>query len=335
MLRTNIFLAAASLRAAALTTIFAVTAASAAQAAVTVRPLSTVVSAKTAPVTFTRIDDSTKDPTFNQLLGINNEGVISGYFGSGAMGHPNQGYTIAPPYVNFVSDNVPGSMQTQATGINDQGLTSGFWAPTNTGTDANFGFIRVPDQHGKFQFVSVNDSLVASTPSVNQLLGINDSNIAVGFYNDANNNSHGYAYNANNARLLPVNIPGAVSDAVTGVSNNNIICGFFTKTDAKTDGFLRALSGGTPIEFHVPGFTTTQFLGVNASGIAVGFFIGSDKFPHGVVYNASNGKWMELDDKYGAQGTTLNGINDKNQIVGFYVDAAGNTHGVLINNAVK
>ena len=34
------------------------------------------------------------DRTFNQLLGINDNGVIAGYFGSGAKGHPNKGYTI-------------------------------------------------------------------------------------------------------------------------------------------------------------------------------------------------------------------------------------------------
>src|SRR5271169_3503839 len=32
------------------------------------------------------------DPTFNQELGINNSDKISGYFGSGMAGHPNQGY---------------------------------------------------------------------------------------------------------------------------------------------------------------------------------------------------------------------------------------------------
>ena len=35
-----------------------------------------------------------QDPTFNQLLGINNEGTIAGYFGSGAQGHANKGYTL-------------------------------------------------------------------------------------------------------------------------------------------------------------------------------------------------------------------------------------------------
>src|SRR5207302_11059160 len=42
--------------------------------------------------TFKTLNDNA-DPTFNQLLGINTHGVIAGYFGSGATGHPNKGYT--------------------------------------------------------------------------------------------------------------------------------------------------------------------------------------------------------------------------------------------------
>src|SRR5215472_3010946 len=39
-----------------------------------------------------------KDLTFNQLLGINNNGVIAGYFGSGDAGKPNKGYVLRPPF---------------------------------------------------------------------------------------------------------------------------------------------------------------------------------------------------------------------------------------------
>ena len=46
---------------------------------------------------FTTLDNQA-DPTFNQLLGINQHGVIAGYFGSGAMGHPNKGYLLTAPY---------------------------------------------------------------------------------------------------------------------------------------------------------------------------------------------------------------------------------------------
>src|SRR3984957_2153048 len=42
--------------------------------------------------------NNANDPTFNQLLGINDSGIIAGYFGSGAPGHPNKGYTLLPGY---------------------------------------------------------------------------------------------------------------------------------------------------------------------------------------------------------------------------------------------
>jgi hypothetical protein len=292
--------------------------------------LITAGAAHAAP-TFTTIDNP-GDPTFNQLLGINNSGVISGYFGSGQAGHPNQGYTIAPPYVKFAPDNLPGSVQTQATGITKGQATSGFWAPTNTGTDENFGFIRWVNK-GQFTYLSVNDPLVASSPAVNQVLGINPSNIAVGFYNDANGAPHGYVYTVSTGKFTPVHVPGAVSDAATGINSRNLICGFLTNGAGRTVGFLKPLTGGTAIEFGVPGSGTTQLLGVNSSGLAVGFYVDSNMLTHGVIYTPSNGQWTQLDDPNGVQGTVLNGVNDKGQIVGFYTDAAGNTHGMLVNSA--
>jgi hypothetical protein len=287
--------------------------------------------AHAATPTFETIDNAS-DPTFNQLLGINNAGVISGYFGSGMAGHPNQGYTIAPPYSSFKADNLPGSVQTQATGITKGNATSGFWAPTNTGMDANYGFIRWAS-HGKFTYLSVNDPLVASAPPVNQVLGINSSNIAVGFYNDANGNPHGYAYTVSSGMFKAVDVPGSVSDAATGINNNDLVCGFYSTAGGRTLGFLKSLKGGSPIHFEVPGSTTTQFLGVNDSGVAVGFYVGSDTFMHGVIYNPANGSWLAVNDPSGVQGTVLNGINDKGQVVGFYTDAAGNTHGMLVTGA--
>ena len=50
-----------------------------------------------------------RDITFNQLLGINNEGEIAGYFGSGNAGHPNKGYVLTPPFGqgDFNNENFP------------------------------------------------------------------------------------------------------------------------------------------------------------------------------------------------------------------------------------
>jgi hypothetical protein len=286
-----------------------------------------------AATTFTTLDNP-GDPTFNQLLGITNTGTITGYFGSGAAGHPNQAYIIAAPYTSFTPANLPGSVQTQVTGINAAGVVTGFWSDTNLGiNDNNFGFIR-QGKPGHYTYLSVNNPLVASTPLVNQLLGINTQKIAVGFYNDANGNAHGYTYAVASAQFKAVHIAGATADAATGINNNNLICGFATNARGKTYGFTKAVSGGAPVLFAVPGENTTQFLGVNDSGVAVGFYTDANQIMHGVTYNAANGQWVTVDEPNGPGGTVLNGINDVGQAVGYYIDAAGNYHGLLVNGAV-
>jgi hypothetical protein len=285
-----------------------------------------------AQATFTRIDNP-GDPTFNQALGINDSGVISGYFGSGVQGHPNQGYTVAPPYTTYAPDNFPGSVQSQATGIADNEITVGLWSPTNTGTDGNYGFIRTI-KNGNYSFVNVNNPLASGNPAVTQVRGISESNIAVGFYNDANGASHGYTYTVGSGKFAAVNVAGAVSAAATGISNDGMVCGFFTNAAGKTQGFVKPLSGVSLTTFAVPGATVTQFLGISNVGVAVGFYIGSDTFHHGVAYNLATGAVIYIDDPNGTMGTVLNGVNNKGQIVGFYTDAADNTHGMLVNGAL-
>src|SRR5579875_2651982 len=73
---------------------------------------------------FTTHNDAA-DPTFNQLLGINNEGTIAGYYGSGATGHPNRGYTTRLG-AGFRNENVAHAAQTQVTGLNNTKVTVGF-----------------------------------------------------------------------------------------------------------------------------------------------------------------------------------------------------------------
>ena len=66
--------------------------------------------------------DNPGDPNFNQLLGINDDGVIVGYFGDGTK-IPNNGYVLVPKNHYSVENftNLPSgdfASQTQAIGIN-------------------------------------------------------------------------------------------------------------------------------------------------------------------------------------------------------------------------
>lgn len=299
-------------------------------AAVTAASLSGAAAAQAATFSFTTLDNQA-DPTFNQLLGINDTGAIAGYFGSGAAGHPNKGYTIAPPYTTYLDANLPGSVQTQATGINAAGTVTGFWSDTNLGSgDNNFGFIRFTRKDGAYEYVSVNDPLVAGMPLVNQVLGINKNNNAVGFYNDAAGLSHGYAYLLANDTFTPILVPGATSVAATGINDSNLICGSFVNAHGVTVGFVEPETNGTAIKFHVPGALMTQLLGINDKGQAVGFYEDKNMIDHGLYFNPSNGMWQKVNDPSGVGGTVVNGLNNKGQLVGFYTDAAGNVHGMVV-----
>ena len=273
--------------------------------------------------------NDTRDRTFNQLLGINNEGMIAGYFGSGAAGHPNKGYVLHAPFAqpDFRNQNFPGSVQTQVTGLNDRGVTVGFWSRQNTASmsNANFGFYSV---NGRFFNVNFPTGTPANPP-VDQLLGVNDLNVAVGFFTNGSGTNRGYTYNINTRKFSRVQVPGAagLGPSLTAAAINNFgdIAGFYNKTKTQVDAFLKLPHQFITIAY--PGATMTQAFGVNDAGEVVGTFTtGPSNAPvtHGFTWLA--GKFASVDIG-GASATTINGVNDEGDLVGFYTDAKGNTDG--------
>ncbi len=260
------------------------------------------------------------DPNFNQLLGINNAGMIAGYFGDATV-VPNNGYTVTPPYGqgNFVSENVSGATQTQVTGINNIGTTVGFSVDT-AGNNTGFTF-----NGTSFKTGIADPNTPAAVPATNQLLGVNDSNVSVGFYVDANGNAHGYTYTLSTNAFAPINPPGATSSTATGINNAGDISGFFTNAAGNMEGYY--YNGTSFKDFSVPGSSNTAFFGLNNKGLAVGFYVDANGLTNGLVYNVLNGSWSTVNDPnaspnaaFGITGTTINGINDLGQLVGFYSD---------------
>jgi hypothetical protein len=281
---------------------------------------------------FTTLDNA-HDVTFNQLLGINDSGVIAGYFGSGAAGHPNKGYQLLPPdgQGNYVNENFPGSVQTQVTGLNNRGVTVGFWSAMNNANQVNnnFGFV---DANGHFRTADFPTSDPASPP-VDQLLGVNDSNIAVGFWTDKQGTNHGYEYNIGSNRYSSVVDPNSPKASLTAaaINDNGDVAGFYTNpANGTTDGFL--LTGNHHFtDLAAPGASATMALGVNRSDEVVGVYTvgsGSSAAMHGFTWTSKHG-FTTVDDPHGTGTTTINGVNDSGQLVGFYVDSAGNTDGLL------
>jgi hypothetical protein len=275
--------------------------------------------------------DNQNDPTFNQLLGISNAGTIAGYFGSGAAGHPNKGYLLFTPYNgDYVNENFPGSEQTQLTGLNDNGTKVGFFSTMNNASmmDDNYGFWQ---RGGKYHIADFPTGSPASPP-VDQLLGVNDSDIAVGFWTDAAGNNHGYEYDINTNRYYTVTDPHAPGASLTAaaINNDGAIAGFYVNpADKVTDGFLK--EGRQFIDLAVPGASSTTALGVNDHDEVVGVYMvgtGSTAQMHGFTWTQRGG-FQTVDDPHGIGTTTINGVNNAGHLVGFYVDSNGNTDGLL------
>lgn len=290
---------------------------------------------KASDLTFTTInnpaDNSLQTPTFNQLLGINDAGVIAGYYGDGAIVN-NHGFV----YQNgtFTPENVAGTDQTQVVAINNtlsggSYETAGFSVINSTGL--NQGFTKVGNT-----FTNVNGPGSTFT----QILGLNDHGQAVGFYTPASGGTLGFQYTLGGS-VTTLGTPiqwNASSVTAAGINNAGTIVGFYTNSIG-TFGFIDQ-SGNftTPTD---PLGTNPMFFGVNN----VGQIVGTDTSnvtgaPEGFVYDWQTGTWTSIIDPnedttavgtFGVSGTTLNGINDEGQVVGFYEDSKGDVDGVLVN----
>jgi hypothetical protein len=261
--------------------------------------------------------DNSNDLSFNQLLGINDQGVIAGYFGSGMADHPNKGYYLLPgrySQLNYRVENFPGSTQTQVTGLNNGSVQVGFQSPTDTGTDPDYGWYSLDNGRSFTQVdIPLPSGFSPDSVPVTQFMGVNDHDVAVGFENDSNGNAHGFVYSLR--------------------SGQGQVAGFFAPASGSsqsTEGFLTTGHGVVTLAF--PGASSTMALGVNNNDEVVGVYTtgsGSSTQNFGFTW-AQRGGFTTVDDPNGMGATTVNGVNDRGDLVGFYVDGNGNTDGMLV-----
>jgi hypothetical protein len=131
-----------------------------------------------------------------------------------------------------------------------------------------------------------------------------------------------------------------MSTVTAAINNSDEIAGFFTDSSG-IHGFIKNGTTFTQVPDQ-PGVGETELLGINDNGLAVGFECavagcsGPGGFQHGIIYNIATKTFTTLDpptslDPATPSATTLNGLNDRGQIVGFFVDKNGNTDGLLAN----
>jgi len=282
--------------------------------------------------------DNPGDPNFNQLLGINDGRVIAGYFGDGTT-VANNGYVLVPKnhYSKENFTHLPSgdfASETQAIGINNSDLVDivGFYTDNKTGfthgfLDANGIQSTVDDPAGLPPHVT--------TPAQN-LLGINDSGKAAGFWTDNAGHEHGFVVTLNFTspgkstfiEIPPKTFAGAIQTQASNITDHYEVCGFWTDSSKNNHGFFGRL-GETFYTFNVEidgaAVPSTTPFGCNNNGEIVGAFTDSSGNVHGFV--SAYGAYFQFDAPgssqtaaFGVMGTTINGINDRGDFVGFFSD---------------
>lgn len=246
--------------------------------------------------------------TDTQALGINNGGTIVGFTGT----------TTDTPVVGTGSgvtaqaSVVPSGASAQYAGINNSGTIVGV----------------VTDSTGVSHGLITTGGTIAETgapgTAFNQLLGINNGGLAVGYSSlAAQGTTSQLAYELNTASGSYVSLdnpahtlvlPANVNSQATGIDNSGDIVGFYMPTATTSDGFFLANGATAAAPLEYPGSTFTQALGINNDGDIVGSWRDGSGNAHGFVY--TNGFWQDTDVP-SATATTINGINDSGQFVGF------------------
>jgi hypothetical protein len=207
--------------------------------------------------------------------------------------------------------------------------TVGFWVD---GNGNNFGF-----SLSGGTFTSFTDPNAVGPITTTQLLGVNSSNIAAGFYVNGAGNTQGFTVNLATNTYTAVNLPAsfnAVSVTATGVNNAGVISGFYLDAGGFTHGFID--DGGVFTSYDDPNGTNTMFLGLNDDGQVVGSYVDINGETQGFLFTISTLNWQTISDPFASaivngfnvDGTTVNGINDNGQLVGFYGDGT-NVDGFL------
>ena len=105
------------------------------------------------------------------------------------------------------------------------------------------------------------------------------------------------------------------------------MAGFYTNCCGLTSGFL--ITDKKVITLNAPGASTPMALGVNDRAEVVGIYTPSGTTAlDGFTWTPHRG-FTTVNDPHGVGTTTINGVNDFGDLIGFYVDSAGNTNGML------
>lgn len=274
------------------------------------------------PFKFQIVDDPNSN--HNQVNGINQLGRIVGSYGAGQGSNIWQSYLADTPYSKFLGLDDPGAQGTVATSLSSNKIQAGY-VMTPVSLLGTWGFVRVG---GLWTLLAdPNEGLL--NYAVTEILGINDSEYAVGYYTNLSGTAIPMMVDVPQLSYTDLHPPGAQNAEATGINGKGNISGWEQTSTTPAQGFY--LKAGTYYPFSYPGSTKTYALSLNWQDQVVGDFVDS-KGTHGFLltgptYGGSRQIWQKIDAPGGVGGTWVTGINNHDVICGYYIDGSGVQHG--------
>jgi hypothetical protein len=280
-----------------------------------------------SPIPFNYVTVDNPDSNANEVTAINQLGKIVGEYGGGSGSNIPQSYTSEPNYTKFRNENEPDSQGTFATSMSSNRLMAGFVVDPN-GYGGTEGFVK---RKGQWTLLA-DPSVGTGGNEVTKILGINDSENAVGFYLNPSGTEVPFEANVSQKAFINLTPPGAVGNAeATGINGKGDIVGWEKSSKGIIGWYLQA---GTYYPFSYSGGTSTYALSVGWSDQVAGYYTDSNGGMHGFILTGpSKGGaeqvWQTIDEPNAVYGTVVTGINTHHHICGYYYDKSDVQHGFV------
>jgi hypothetical protein len=266
---------------------------------------------------FTTFDGAGNNAGGTTVNGVSNTGAIVGF--STDAGATLLTNFVRNPNGTFNTLNINGDPLANANGINSAGLVVG--ASNNQAFLYDGGL------------VSLLPAVVTGDTASETAFGINDGSnptIVGQFVRNSTDTTPGFVDQNGTFTILNPVVNATVTNA-QGVNNAGLVTGFYSTDGQHQHGFFYNTTTNSfflPADPVEPNLFLTQFLGINDNGLAVGYWQDNAGSQHGFIYNVGTQTYSFLDDpnataNNGVSITQITGINDQNEIVGFYVDGNG------------
>jgi hypothetical protein len=248
-------------------------------------------------------------------------GAITGMTAQGAAAA--HGASPARTFTYTTLDDASDPTFNQLLGINKSNVIAGYFGIGAPG-HPNKGYILNPP-YGQSNYV--NENFPGSVQT--QVTAINNKGDLAGFWVSANNTNRGWvmwngvftSYKDHNTPKMP----GTVNQLL-GLNDAGTAVGFYNDATGNSHAFTLDQRTGKFTAVNVPGASSAVASGINSAGDIVGIAIS----PSGTAGFLKQGHHLSALQFPGGSNTQPFGVNNKDAVVGSYLDGGGVLHGFLV-----